>query len=85
MSFLTDEISITWDIEDVKSLDESLAVHDCRLVLASVERNHDAEIGVNWGVIQLEIDALKERRKAIKLSGNFRVFALETDRWNNEL
>lgn len=54
------EISITWDVEDVKSLDPSLSLADCRRVLKAVKENHDAEFGVNWDSIQSEINAIHE-------------------------
>ena len=58
---LPDEISITWCVEDVKSLDENLTDDECRQVLQMALRNHDATIGVNWDVLQCHIDELKRK------------------------
>lgn len=57
---LPDEISITWHIEDVKSLDESLTDQDAKEILQYVNRRHDATIGVNWDMIQSCVNEWKE-------------------------
>jgi hypothetical protein len=59
MNKLPDEISITWHIDDVKSLDNKLTDDQAREVLQLVKNNHDATIGVNWDNIQFHIDGLK--------------------------
>ena len=50
-----------WHIADVEGLDASLSEAQCLEVLQSVARSHDANIGINWGVIQCHIDSLKEK------------------------
>lgn len=47
-----------WHIEDVQSLDESLTDEQCIQVLEIVAETHDANLGVNWDVIQCAIDEL---------------------------
>lgn len=51
-----DTISIEWDIDDVLEVRPDLSADQARQVLQSVKRNHDAEIGVNWDVIQCTAD-----------------------------
>ena len=60
---LPDEISISWHIDDVKSLDESLSDDDCRVILQRAEHDHDATIGINWEVLQYYIDEYKKGEK----------------------
>ena len=51
-------IVILWHIDDVKSIRPDLSDEQCMEVLNMVARNHDAEAGVNWGVIEYWIDEL---------------------------
>jgi len=51
-----DAIASIWTIDDVKALDENLTDEDARRILANVQYNFDANDGINWGVIQREID-----------------------------
>lgn len=46
-----DEIAVKWNIDDIKSRDNSLTDDECRNVLASLKSDHDATIGINWDVI----------------------------------
>lgn len=55
-----DRIDSSWWIDDVKSLDESLTDEQCREILQAVNNNHDATVGINWDVLQAEIDSYKE-------------------------
>lgn len=52
---LPDEISITWNIEDVhqaaEMIDIELSDDDCRHVLQLVLDTHDANYGITWDVI----------------------------------
>ena len=57
-----DTIAISWHIDDVKNLDDSLTDEQCREVLQSVKYNHDAILGVNWDTIQYCIDLVKENK-----------------------
>lgn len=58
-------IAITWSIEDVKSADyepSDLTDVECCEVLARAEYGHDANIGINWDVLQCYIDQVKQER-----------------------
>ena len=52
-----------WHVGDVKSLDKRLSRHDCLRVLLLVADNHDANVGINWDVIQFHIDTVKRKEK----------------------
>ena len=56
--FLPNEITIRWHIDDIKNRDESskLSDNDCRAILNRIERTHDAEVGINWDVIDAHIE-----------------------------
>ena len=53
-------ISLDWGVEDVRSIDrwKKLTDEQCMEVLRAVDRNHDANIGVNWEVIDTQADNL---------------------------
>ena len=53
------EISITWHIEDIKSQDSSLTDNQAREILHELKDRHDANIGINWEVIDIYIDNFK--------------------------
>ncbi len=55
-----DTIAISWDIYDVRSLDRSITKAQAREVLRLLDREHDANIGINWDAIQTWIDYVKE-------------------------
>lgn len=57
---LPEEIKDVWSWEDVRSRDESLTEIECKQVLVIVDGNRDAEIGINWDVIDNAIDELPE-------------------------
>ena len=46
------QISISWTIEDIRSLGFNCTDEQGSKVLSDVERYHDAEIGINWDVIR---------------------------------
>ena len=46
------EISISWSTEDVQSVRPDLSDDQAWQVLQSVEHDHDANIGVNWNVLE---------------------------------
>lgn len=52
-------ITITWEIEDVKSLDSELTDEQAWEVLLLADANHDANIGINWGVLEYHIQTIK--------------------------
>lgn len=54
-------INIVWNIEDIKSLDDSLTDEECIEVLNLAKNDHDANIGINWDVLQFYIDHIKQR------------------------
>jgi hypothetical protein len=60
---ITKEITIKWCIEDVQELDEILTDQQCSDVLELAKRKHDAEVGINWDVLQCHIDTIKEQTK----------------------
>ena len=55
-----------WGIADVKSLDRRMNKKDCVKVLELVAENHDAEVGINWDVIQIHIDTVNGRKKKVR-------------------
>lgn len=66
-----DEISISWSIDDVKSVDQNrqddsttpLTDDECREVLRLAKDNHDANVGINWDVLEIWIDEVREKRE----------------------
>jgi hypothetical protein len=52
------EISIGWCIEDVQSIRPDLTDEQATEVLLRIERKHDANIGVNWDVLQAWADEM---------------------------
>lgn len=52
-------ISIVWDIEDVREVDDSLTDEECMHVLQLIKNTHDATLGVNWDTIQEAINTRK--------------------------
>lgn len=57
-----DEMSITWCVEDIWGIDDSLTKEQCREVLESAKQGHDANIGINWNVLGYHIDRVKGRK-----------------------
>jgi hypothetical protein len=53
--FWAGKIAITWNVEDVQSVDEDLTDEEAEEVLDWLLHNHDASIGVNWGSIESAI------------------------------
>lgn len=59
-----DAMASLWWIDDVKGLTEDFEGNDsvkvtdqeARAVLANVEHNHDAEIGINWDTLRYALD-----------------------------
>ena len=50
-----DSIRIEWHISDVKHNHDWLTDDQCRDVLHEVSRKHDADIGVNWEVLDATV------------------------------
>jgi len=63
-------IRLVWSIDDIKGIDaeredqtiEPLTDEECRKVLQEVERHHDAEVGVNWEVLEYWVDEVRTER-----------------------
>jgi hypothetical protein len=58
-TLLPDEISITWHFADIQEIDDSLTNDEARQILQSIKNNHDANIGINWEVIESWIDCFR--------------------------
>ena len=56
---MQDTISITWHIDDVLELDDTLTKSQARQVLYLLKHNHDASVGINWDVILETIEEVK--------------------------
>jgi hypothetical protein len=52
----TDWLASFWSIEDVKEVADHLSDDECREVLKRVEKNHNAEVGINWDVLEFHAD-----------------------------
>ena len=59
-------ICLWWHIDDVRELAAHRGIEltddECRIVLRRVKRYHDAECGVNWGVIDSWIDQYQKEK-----------------------
>ena len=53
-------ITISWNVEDVLSLDESLTTGQCIEVLDMAKKHHDANYGISWDTLSSYIDDVKE-------------------------
>jgi hypothetical protein len=53
-------ISIIWNIEDVKSLEPNMSDEQSIEVLRLALKNHDANEGINWTVLEYWISQIKE-------------------------
>lgn len=52
------QISINWSTADVFEVCDGLTVEQANNVLEAVKRNHDANIGINWNVIEAQAEAM---------------------------
>lgn len=67
---LPDKIDSSWCIDDVRNVDEQreddsipeLTDDECREVLRRVDDGHDATIGINWDVIEMYVNEVREER-----------------------
>jgi hypothetical protein len=55
---LSDTITLTWHIDDVKEVRPDLTKRQCREVLARCKTGHDANLGVNWDVVGIWAEEL---------------------------
>jgi hypothetical protein len=69
-----DKIAIVWCVEDVKSftttdedgnevLDSWMTDEEAMTILRYMRRKHDAEIGINWTVIENHVSELKYEKE----------------------
>ena len=56
---MKDTISITWHIDDVLQVDDTLTESQARQVLYLLKHNHDGTVGINWDVIEQTIEEVK--------------------------
>ena len=55
---MPDQIAVSWHIDDVREVRPDLTDDQCREVLAQAKHRHDAEIGINWDVLDAHADYL---------------------------
>lgn len=59
IDFITDSISIPWKIDDIDLVAEQIEVElteeQKNQVLLNLAENFDAEVGINWNVLEHEI------------------------------
>jgi len=55
---ITEEIAITWNIEDVQGVRSDLKDQQASDVLTHLKKNHDATVGINWDTIEIVADIL---------------------------
>lgn len=55
---LVKEIAIYWHIEDIQDRRPDLTEEQASTVLQRLKKNHDANIGINWEVIDIVADIL---------------------------
>ena len=53
------KITISWSVEDVLSLDDTLTTDQCIEVLDMAKDNHDANYGICWDTLSSYIDDVK--------------------------
>lgn len=64
------QISIIWSVVDVielaKKMNVVITMYEAEKILYNVERHHDANIGINWLVIESHIDEfIQERSQSV--------------------
>mgnify|MGYP003658139089 FL=1 len=57
------KITISWNVEDVLSIDDTLTIDQCIDVLDLARHNHDANYGITWDTLASYIDDVKEELK----------------------
>jgi hypothetical protein len=62
-------ISIKWSTLDVLGLADEMGIEltdqEADEILEQMVRFHDAEIGINWGVIEIYIEQHQEEKKSL--------------------
>ena len=54
------KITISWSVEDVLSLDDSLTTYQFIEGLDIAEKHHDANYGISWDTLSIYIEDVKE-------------------------
>ena len=60
--YLRDRLVRYWHIDDVFELAPYLSDDEARQVLAHVDETHDANVGINWDVLEAAIEYLNFKR-----------------------
>jgi hypothetical protein len=54
-----DSITITWQLSDIEEeaddMGTGLGISDCRVVMERLLKEHDADVGINWGMVRAQI------------------------------
>lgn len=62
-------ISIKWSTYDVLGVADEMGIEltdqEADEILDQMERFHDAELGINWGVIEIYIEQHQEEKKSL--------------------
>lgn len=62
-------ISIKWSTLDVLGLADEMGIEltdqEADEILEQMERFHDAQIGINWGVVEIYIEQHQEEKKSL--------------------
>ncbi|MFY8165520.1 MAG: hypothetical protein ACOVJ8_02940 [Sediminibacterium sp.] len=62
-------ISIKWSTYDVLGLADEMGIEltdqEADEILEQMERFHDAQIGINWGVVEIYIEQHQEEKKSL--------------------
>ncbi len=69
MGELPDRITISWHISDVMELWPELTASEARAILRYVEKNHDANVGINYDVITSAADFVLSQDAKAGLDG----------------
>ena len=59
-------IVIRWWIDDIKSIRPKFTDTQCMKVLRIAKEEHDAEVGINWGVLEHFADELFPNKNEAK-------------------
>ena len=58
-------ITIKWHVDDVRDLRPDLSPEQAWEVLITAKKHHDADIGINWEVLQLTADNMFEEKDEV--------------------
>lgn len=71
------EISIKWHIDDIRLRDKTLTEEECSEILTDIEKYHDANIGINWDIIDSYID--EHYQKILIVEKNNKIYKCKYD------